>query len=141
MGQQYFYKGIFMESYNRKELAEMFSIGVETLRYYENIELITIPKRDKNGYRKYSEESLTEINFITKLKKFGFSLKEISKLLKLIKNEKNLSKENMKKILTEKIAEIDGKIEKMNELKIMLTNLKESNFLGECDTLKLLLKN
>lgn len=130
-----------MESYNRKELAEMFSIGVETLRYYENIELITIPKRDKNGYRKYSEESLTEINFITKLKKFGFSLKEISKLLKLIKNEKNLSKENMKKILTEKIAEIDGKIEKMNELKIMLTNLKESNFLGECDTLKLLLKN
>ena len=130
-----------MKLLTRKELSNMLSIGVETLRYYENIKLISVPKRDKNGYRKYSEESLPEINFVLKLKKFGFSLNEISKMLKLLRNEKNISKDNIKKILINKIIDVEGKIEKMNEVKKLLTELKESPHLGECDTLKSLLKN
>jgi DNA-binding transcriptional MerR regulator len=130
-----------VKSYKRTEIAKMFGIGIETLRYYESIKLITVPKRDKNGYRRYAEDSLAEMKFILILKKFGFSLSEISIFMKSIKKSNKVNKDDLKKILSEKILEIDEKIQKMNEFKIMLTELKESSHLGECDALKSLLKS
>ncbi|WP_155738371.1 MerR family DNA-binding transcriptional regulator, partial [Clostridium saccharobutylicum] len=45
-----------MNKYTRKDLAELFNIGKETLRYYENINLLPNPTRNENGYRVYTEE-------------------------------------------------------------------------------------
>jgi len=64
--------------YNIGQLVKEFNINKETIRYYEKIGLISETKRAKNGYRLYSKEDIEKIKFIFIIKKFGFSLKEIS---------------------------------------------------------------
>ena len=60
--------------YNIGELVKELNINKETIRYYENIGLLSEPKRNDNGYRIYSKEDIDKVRFILIVKNFGFSL-------------------------------------------------------------------
>lgn len=61
-------------TYTVGKLAKELNINKETIRYYEKIGLLSTPKKDKNGYRLYSEDDMQIIRFIIVAKNFGFSL-------------------------------------------------------------------
>ena len=67
----------------RGELAKKCGIHIATLRYYEKCRLLNPPPRSQAGYRLYSEMDIAKIHFIKNAQKLGFSLKEISELMKL----------------------------------------------------------
>nr|WP_245238050.1 MerR family transcriptional regulator [Paenibacillus etheri] len=58
---------------------------METLRYYEELGLISTPIRSESGYRLYSEAALSRLTFIHNAKRCGFTLKEIKKALRLMR--------------------------------------------------------
>jgi MerR family mercuric resistance operon transcriptional regulator len=62
-------------------LAKTADINVETIRYYQRIELIHQPEKPVAGYRVYPEQTLSRIHFIKRAKSLGFSLNEIRQLL------------------------------------------------------------
>jgi MerR family transcriptional regulator, mercuric resistance operon regulatory protein len=62
-------------------IAQKSGIGVETIRYYQRISLITEPEKPQFGYRVYGEDTLTRLLFIKRAKELGFSLAEIAQLL------------------------------------------------------------
>lgn len=62
-------------------MAKMANVNMETLRYYEELGLISTPLRSEAGYRLYSEEALSRLTFIHNAKLCGFTLKEIKKAL------------------------------------------------------------
>lgn len=62
------------------ELARRAGIGVQTIRYYERMKLLNLPKRMGSGYRKYEFEDFERVMFIRRTQEFGFSLEEIRKL-------------------------------------------------------------
>lgn len=69
------------------QLAEAGGVNVETIRYYQRENLLTTPKRIHGSTRRYGEEDLKRLIFVKRAKVLGFSLTEITLLLKLAEGE------------------------------------------------------
>jgi MerR family copper efflux transcriptional regulator len=65
------------------ELSNLVGIPIQTIRYYERLELLLKPHRTEQGYRIYSTDALERLLFIQGVKAFGLSLDEIKQLLDL----------------------------------------------------------
>ena len=65
------------------DVARQSDVTPATIRYYEEIGLLTAPARSEGGYRRYSAVTLEELEFIKKGQGLGFSLEEIGEILKL----------------------------------------------------------
>ncbi len=82
--------------YKIEEVAVKTGLTKRTLRYYEDLELIT-PKRTDASYRLYSEEDIENINRIKDLREsLGFCLNDIKVIVDLEKDFKRIFKENLK---------------------------------------------
>ncbi len=68
--------------YRIEQVAERLQTTKRTLRYYEEIGLLPPAERTEGGYRLYSDEDITRLERIQRLKDLlGFSLAEIRALL------------------------------------------------------------
>lgn len=64
------------------DLAQLFAINVQTLRYYDSIGLLTPSDRDREtGYRLYRFDQIYHLASILYLKRLGYSLKQIREYL------------------------------------------------------------
>lgn len=106
------------------KLAKACGINVDTVRYYEREGLVLPTHRTESGYRIYSHETSKRLNFICRAKNLGFTLKEIKELLEL--NEKPESRcEDVKKIATNKIQDIETRIADLSRIQNSLKELSE----------------
>ena len=81
--------------YSIGEISKMIKITSVTLRYYDEINLLTPDYiNPSNSYRFYSEEQVKELLYIMDLKDCGFNLDEIKIILKL--NNKTKIKQMLK---------------------------------------------
>ncbi len=64
-----------------KDLSKITNISVQTLHYYDHIDLLKPSLRMSNGYRIYSEKDLLKLQQIIALKFFGFELSQIKTLI------------------------------------------------------------
>ncbi|MGZ9585873.1 MerR family transcriptional regulator [Paenibacillus marinisediminis] len=64
-----------------KEVAKQTNITVRTLRYYDQIELLTASSKTEGGHRLYSEEELKKLQYIQFLKGMGYKLQDIKDML------------------------------------------------------------
>ena len=64
-------------------LAQAAGVNVETVRYYQRIGLLSLPKRDYGSIRRYSGDDLKRVRFIKRAQALGFSLDEVALLLGL----------------------------------------------------------
>ncbi|TCT07059.1 Cd(II)/Pb(II)-responsive transcriptional regulator [Paralcaligenes ureilyticus] len=62
------------------ELAQRSGCNIETVRFYEREGLLDAPERDSNGYRRYAEANLVELNFILHCRSLGMGLPEVRTL-------------------------------------------------------------
>ena len=108
----------------RNQVAKLLGIDSETLRYYENEQMISRPKRLENGYRYYSEENLSEIKFILHCRSLGIGPEEI-KILKNIQSE-SVDCRQAKDIIEDNIILIEKKMRELKKLKGQLKQLSES---------------
>ena len=68
------------EKYTISEIARLFGISNQTLRYYDKIGLFKPEKTDpKTGYRYYTHRQFFNLSLIMRLKKLNFSLESIQK--------------------------------------------------------------
>lgn len=68
--------------YSIGQISELVKISNDTLRYYDEINLLKPHHVDKEThYRYYSKEQVSDLLFILELKQFGFSLDAIKQLL------------------------------------------------------------
>lgn len=65
------------------QLAQTAAVNVETIRYYQRIGLLPLPKRDYGSIRRYSANDLKRVRFIRRAQALGFSLDEVALLLGL----------------------------------------------------------
>ncbi len=56
------------------QLARSAGVNVETVRYYQRIGLIELPRKPYGGVRSYDNECLRRLLFIRRAQKLGFSL-------------------------------------------------------------------
>ncbi|MCB2254992.1 MerR family transcriptional regulator [Pseudomonas chlororaphis] len=79
-----------------------------TLRYYEQIGLISSARR-ANNYRVYTEQTLQDLDFIQRAQSMGFSLGEIGEILDAQRN-KLIDCAEGAQLIEKKMAEIKQKI-------------------------------
>jgi len=68
--------------YRSGELARVFGISPDTLRHYERMGLIQRPSRSSNRYREYPLQTIDRINLIRSALSVGFTIRELSRILK-----------------------------------------------------------
>lgn len=64
-------------------LAKATSVGVETIRYYQRVGLLQEPEKPEDGYREYPQSDISRVKFIKRAQHVGFTLNEISELLRI----------------------------------------------------------
>ena len=90
------------------ELEARSGASRHTLRYYEQIGLIS-PQRRTNNYRDYTAQTLHDLDFIKRAQSMGFSLGEIGEILDAQRN-KTIDCADGAKLIEKKMAEIRQKI-------------------------------
>ena len=63
------------------ELAKRTGLTVRTLRYYDEIGLLSPPRRPGSTYRQYGDAEISRLQQIASLRQLGFSLDEIREIL------------------------------------------------------------
>ncbi len=74
------------------------------------------PPRRASGYRQYSEQVVKRIHFIKRAQQLGFSLKEITELLKL-GVDGHRSCDEVKRCTEEKLAEVEQKLLELQRMR------------------------
>ncbi|GIL17059.1 MAG: transcriptional regulator [Oligoflexia bacterium] len=108
----------------RSQAAKQLGIDIETIRFYENENLISSPERSDNGYRHYSNDILAELKFILHCRSLGISLKEIRLLKNIQKQSSDCSQAN--EIIQKNIQLIEKKIKDLKSLRLQLSALSKS---------------
>ena len=68
------------------ELAEKTGLSLRTIRHYDEVGLLKPSGRTEGGFRLYSNEDLSRLLLIRRMKPLGFSLGEMTDLLDIIDN-------------------------------------------------------
>ncbi len=105
------------------ELARLYGIGADTIRYYEEQGLIQ-PRRGENGYRLYSIHDIWRMNVIRDLRGLGFPVERIRVYLQEHSMESTLS------LLEEELHTIEGRQAELAALRknvqSRIANLREA---------------
>ncbi len=107
----------------RGKLATQTGCNIETIRYYETIELLPAPARTASGYRAYSNEHLRRLNFIQRARALGFSSEQTHGLLDLTEAEGNKTRADVKSLTEAHIDEISQKIKDLQKIKKRLRQI------------------
>lgn len=105
---------------NIKDAAERTGLPAKTIRYYEDIGLIS-PKRSENGYRSFADSDLHKLAFLARARGLGFSIEECRTLLGLYQDQSRASSDV--KLLAE--AHLNRVHEKIEELRAMAATLSD----------------
>ena len=112
-------KGVIL---NIGKAAKLSNLTVKTVRYYADIGLVSPIKNSKTGYRDFSEDDVARLQFVSKARKFNFTIQECEELLSLY-SDKDRSSREVKSLTLEKISEIDAKLFELKELRQQLSFL------------------
>lgn len=104
---------------NSKQVAEMFDLTTDTIRYYERVGVIPAIKRDKNGYRVYTKRDLNWIFLAKSLRRAGVSIESLIEFATLAQLDGNVE-EAQKQILKDQLQEIEKKLQEMAKTKELL---------------------
>ncbi len=112
------------------EVAARSGIPIKTIRYYEEFGLLKLSGRTKGGYRQFSSDVFSRLNFIKQTQSLGLTLQEIGELLRIYDLKKPLTTA-VKQQIQERISLIDRQIEKLRYLQSELRKLLAEKITGE----------
>lgn len=79
------------EHYQIGEVADSVGLSLRTIRYYEEIGLVTPSGRTDGGFRLYTDSDVDRLRLIKALKPVGMSLETMSELLEVADKVANSS--------------------------------------------------
>ena len=110
-----------MENLSISKLAAAAGVGIDTVRFYERAGLLKKPRRTPAGYRVYASGDATRLRFVRRAKALGFSLDEITELLRL--NDGGGRRSAVRKVAERRLAEIEQKVAELSQMRNSLRHL------------------
>lgn len=101
------------------QLARAASVHIETIRYYQRLELMPTPIKPLGGIRRYHDDDLSRLRFIRRAKELGFSLKDIHALLQL--DEKNC--DDVRELAEHKLIDVHKRISDLESVAKSLSTM------------------
>jgi Cu(I)-responsive transcriptional regulator len=109
---------------NISETARRAGLPAKTIRYYEEIGLIS-PQRSANGYRSFRERDVHKLAFLGRARALGFSIEDCRTLLELYEDTGRASAD-VKRIAEEHLQRIDRKIAELADMRATLSHLVDA---------------
>ncbi len=100
-------------------LARAASVGVETIRYYQQRGLLPVPST-QGAFRHYPVALTARIRFIKRSQELGFSLDEITELLRL---EDGIDRGAIRRIASDRLGQIEQKLADLKRMQRVLKQL------------------
>jgi DNA-binding transcriptional MerR regulator len=115
------------------DFAKLSRVTVRTLRYYEEVGLLKPVQVDKwTGYRYYAPDQLPRLNRILALKDLGFTLEQITEMLK-----EDLPASELRGMLKMKQAELSQQVREVQErlarVEVRLSQIEQENIMPDYD--------
>jgi DNA-binding transcriptional MerR regulator len=97
-----------------QEVAEVTGLSAHTLRYYERVGLIHPIDREQNTHRRYTSDDVGWIEFLTKLRATGMSIRDMQRYAELQRrgDETLPERVEMLKVLRDKV---EAHMDELNE--------------------------
>jgi DNA-binding transcriptional MerR regulator len=129
-----------LKEFSIGDLAKLTGVKVPTIRYYEEIGLMTAPPRSEGGQRRYGETARDRLGFIAHARDMGFSIEAIRGLLDLSEHpEKPCSRADA--IARDRLDDVRRRIEKLRRLEAELERMLSDHrggTAGECRIIEVL---
>lgn len=109
---------------NIGDVARMSGLSAKTIRYYEDIGLVT-PLRGDNGYRSFVGKDIDKLVFLGRARALGFSIKDCRTLLELYEDDGRASA-NVKSIAQGHLDQVEKKIKQLQMMQSTLERLVEN---------------
>ncbi len=107
-------------SFTIGHLAERSGVKIETIRYYERIDLIPPPPRSAGGRRVYGEDDIKRLRFVRRSRELGFSLDDIRTMFQLA--DRGHSCGEVRTLTLAHAARIREKIDDLRRMERLLTD-------------------
>lgn len=101
------------------ELSRQTGVNIETIRYYEKIDMLPAPLRTEGGHRVYGAPQAQTLTFIRRGRELGFTLQQIRALLTLGGPGK-ASCGDVREIASHHLQDIRAKIADLKKLEKLL---------------------
>jgi len=112
--------------YHTSEFAEMASVSVRTLRFYDKVGLLSPTSYTEAGYRLYTDGDFLRLQQILALKFLGFSLAEIKRCLQVGPTVLREALALQRAMMQERREQLDAIIQAIDETQSLLqTNQQE----------------
>ncbi|MES2941752.1 MAG: Cu(I)-responsive transcriptional regulator [Pseudomonadota bacterium] len=110
------------EHFNIGEAARRSEVSAKMVRHYESLGLLPAIHRTDSGYRQYTDKEVHTLRFIKRSRSLGFSMVEITGLLKLWQNQQRSSLD-VRNIAVKHVKELNQRIDEMLAMKRTLEHL------------------
>ena len=107
---------------NISEAARQSGLSAKTIRYYEEIGLISPASRGQNGYRQYDASALEQLKFLARAREVGFDLEECRQLLELHRDESRQSR-HARELVLEKSQQLQLRIDRLMAMQQVLEDM------------------
>lgn len=111
-------------------LAKAVGVNVQTIRYYERLNLLGPAGRKPSGYRLYGLDEERRLRFIKNAQALGFTLREIQGLLNLRISSKACC-DDVKRKAQEKFEQVTEKMQDLRSLARALRSLIQACRAGQ----------
>jgi MerR family mercuric resistance operon transcriptional regulator len=101
-------------------LARLTGVNIETIRYYEKIDLLQAPPRTAGGHRSYGAEHAERLRFIRRARALGFGIDGIRALLNLSAGVAG-SRAQAREIAAAHLTDVRAKREDLAKLEAVLS--------------------
>lgn len=105
------------------EVADLVGLSLRTVRYYEEVGLLSAPARTEGGFRLYGSEHIDQLLLIKQMKPLGFSIEEMRTVFdarETLANSTSARKRAEASEVLESFAELAG--ERCRDLRTQLRN-------------------
>lgn len=110
------------EHFNIGEAARRSDVSAKMVRHYESLGLLPAIHRTDSGYRQYTDNEVHTLRFIKRSRNLGFSMSQITELLKLWQNQQRSSMD-VRNIAIKHVDELNQRINEMLAIKRTLEHL------------------
>lgn len=106
------------------QVASAAGMSTKALRFYEATGLLPAPERTSAGYRDYSTETLSRLNFIRRSRCAGLTLAEIREVLD-VRDAGHAPCRHVQQLLGRRLADLDRQIADLLELRATVARLHD----------------
>jgi DNA-binding transcriptional MerR regulator len=107
------------------ELSRQTGVKVPTIRYYEQVGLLTAPLRTVGKQRRYGAPDITRLNFVRHCRDLGFDVADIRELLALSAQPEQPCA-NADKITARHLAAVDQRISQLKAPRAELARMLDT---------------